>query len=206
MGGSRQGSHKMTPEKPPRALWVVHGLEPPPRFFDNFQEMNKERYFVREGENKARNFELPNLRAFHPKCTCIAVCQQTVHFRSAIHTCRGSLVELSNFELGAVTVCEMLQNCHMFKTSKLENLQTFKTLKFFKTSTFKNYKTPKTWKTLQAPFVTETCTVQNFQILKNCAVVLCAPETKRARVLPAGPLKVRNCVVELTAIGEVHQR
>ena len=159
------------------------------------------------GKTKREISSSPTFGPSTPNARASDVCQQKVHFRSAIHTCRGSLVELSNFELGAVTVCEMLQNatCSKLQNLKLANFQNFEKVQNFKT--FKNYKTPKkTRKTLQAPFVRETCTIQNFQILKNCAVVLCAPETKRARVLPAEPLKVRYCVVELTAIGEVHQR
>ena len=41
---------------------------------------------------------------------------------------------------------------------------------------------------------------------ENENLVLCAPETKRPRVLLAEQLTMRYCLVEATAIGEVHQR
>ena len=39
----RWGSHKMTPEKPKRALWVDHGLKPRPQFHEEMKERNVRR-------------------------------------------------------------------------------------------------------------------------------------------------------------------
>ena len=46
--GSPKNRAKMTPEKPKRAFWVGHGLEPRPQFHEKTQRQREERSKARE--------------------------------------------------------------------------------------------------------------------------------------------------------------
>ena len=52
---SRRGSHKMTPEKPKRTLWVLHGLDPRPQFHEKTLQEGKKSQNV-SGERKSVKF------------------------------------------------------------------------------------------------------------------------------------------------------
>ena len=104
--------------------------------------------------------------------------QQKVHFRSAIARSRGRVAQISNFELGAFTVCEMLSNCHMFGIS---NIQKYQNLKIFhsKLQDFETciptkhqiFQKLQFFRTLQASFGMDTCIVQSFEGLTICAQI-----------------------------------
>ena len=67
VGGSRQGSHKMTPARPKRALWVVDGLEPPPRFFE-ISPGDEQRAIFCAGEGKqSAKFRAPQPSGLPPQ-------------------------------------------------------------------------------------------------------------------------------------------
>ena len=64
-GRDSRTSHKMTPEKPKRTLWVVHGLEPRPQFHEKTPQRDEKTTFAAEKGQKARNVGLPTRWAPH---------------------------------------------------------------------------------------------------------------------------------------------
>ena len=66
----RRGSHKMTPEKPKRKLWVGHGLEPRPQFHEETSERERTKFAAEKGKKPdilgSPPLRPPTLRARHP--------------------------------------------------------------------------------------------------------------------------------------------